>query len=138
MRRHPLQFVIAFALAVVWQTFAFAQGANASVTGTVADGNGAAVASAKVIAQNIKTGVTTTATTNDAGIYSFPSLQPGVYRFSAEKTGFRKLAYNEVTLDLLARVTVDFALEVGQLNEQTVEINASLDTQLSIGTNSAA
>ena len=115
---------------------AVAQSTNASLTGTVADAAGAAVPGAKVTAQNTKTGVMTTASTNEAGIYSFPSLQPGIYQLTAEKVGFRKLAYKEVTLDLLARATINFALEVGQITEQVVEINAANDAQLSIGANS--
>ncbi|MGH9838663.1 MAG: carboxypeptidase regulatory-like domain-containing protein, partial [Blastocatellia bacterium] len=87
-------------------------------------------------AQNIATGVVSTATSNEAGIYLFPNLQPGAYRVAAEKNGFRKTVYNDVTLELSARVTVDFELQVGQLAEEAVQISASFDTRLAIGTNS--
>src|SRR5262245_22738666 len=113
-----------------------AQSTNASLTGVVTDKAEAIVSGATVTAQNVKTGVVTTTTTNGAGVYVFPSLQPGDYRVTAEKPGFKKLAYNEVTLELSARITLNFSLEVGAITEQAIEISAASDTQISIGTNS--
>ncbi|MFN0088360.1 MAG: carboxypeptidase regulatory-like domain-containing protein [Blastocatellia bacterium] len=121
---------------ILFGAIAFGQSTNAALTGTVSDVNSAIVPAATVTAQNTATGVTFTATTNDDGIYVFPSLQPGTYRVLAEKVGFKKFAYNDVTLELAARVTVDFALEVGTINENVVEVNASFDTRLAIGSNS--
>ncbi len=115
---------------------ALAQSTIASVTGTVTDSAKANIAGASVIAENINTGVKTTVTTNDSGIYLFASLIPGNYRVTAEKTGFRRTAYNEVKLELSARLTIDFSLEVGQLTEQVVEINAAVDARLSLGASS--
>ncbi len=134
MKRLLFSFAISFVL--LHSGVAFAQSTNASVTGTVADTNAAAVSGATVTAENVNTGVTATATANAAGIYLFPSLQPGTYRLTAEMTGFRKATYREITLELSARVTVDFELPVGQLSSDAVEINASLDTRLSIGNTS--
>lgn len=115
---------------------AFAQGTNATLTGTVTDSNQAAVPGATVTATNINTGLTFTATTNESGVYGFPSLQPGQYRVSAEKTGFKKLLYNEVKLELSDRITLNFPLEVAALANDVVEVNASVDTRLAIGNNS--
>jgi hypothetical protein len=115
---------------------AAAQSTYASLTGTVTDSSGAALAGAEVIAENVNTGVKTNASTNDSGIYLFASLMPGDYRITAEKAGFRRTAYNEVKLELSARVTLDISLEIGQLSEQAVEISAALDTRLSLGTSS--
>jgi Carboxypeptidase regulatory-like domain len=115
---------------------ALAQSTFATVTGTVTDSSGAIVPGASVIAENTKTGVKTTVTTNDSGIYLFASLMPGDYRVTAEKTGFRRTVYNEVDLELSARLTIDFSLEIGQLNEQVVEINAAVDSRLSLGASS--
>ncbi|MGH9845029.1 MAG: carboxypeptidase regulatory-like domain-containing protein, partial [Blastocatellia bacterium] len=131
-----LLFSLAISFVLLHGGVAFAQSTNASVTGTVADTNAAAVSGATVTAENVNTGVTATATANAAGIYLFPSLQPGTYRLTAEMTGFRKATYREVTLELSARVTVDFELPVGQVTGETVEINAALDTRLSLGNTS--
>src|SRR5262245_17635259 len=126
----------AVTLVVSLCVYGLAQSTNASLTGVVTDKAEAIVSGATVTGQNVKTGVVTTTTTNGAGVYVFPSLQPGDYRVTAEKPGFKKLAYNEVVLDLSARVTLNFTLEVGAITETVVEVNASLDAQLTIGTNS--
>jgi hypothetical protein len=47
----------------------FSQGADAVLTGTVTDPNGAVVPNAKVVAQNIATSVALNAVSNEAGIY---------------------------------------------------------------------
>jgi hypothetical protein len=106
------------------------------LTGTVADTSSAVVPTATVTLQNTQTGVTMTAVTNDAGVYNFPSVQPGKYRVSAEKAGFKKAIYTDVTLELSDRVTLNFALEVGAISADVVEVNAALDTRLAIGNNS--
>jgi len=134
MKHRPM--FLAIPLVLLLCSSAFAQSTNASLTGTVADTAGAIVISSTVTAQNVKTGVVNTTTTNEAGVYSFPTLQPGVYRVTAEKEGFKKLVYNEVTLELSARITLNFALEVGAITGQAVEISAASDTQLAIGTTS--
>ena len=56
-----------------------AQTTNASIYGTVRDASGAAVAKAAVTAINTKTGVALPTTTNDSGVYIYPSLLPGAY-----------------------------------------------------------
>ncbi|MGH9905660.1 MAG: carboxypeptidase regulatory-like domain-containing protein [Pyrinomonadaceae bacterium] len=131
-----LLFSLAISIVLLHSGVAFAQSTNASVTGTVADANSAAVPGAKVMAENVNTGVTATATANAAGIYLFPSLQPGTYRLTAEMTGFLKATYPEITLELSARVTVDFELPVGPLISEAVLIDASPDTRLSLGNTS--
>jgi carboxypeptidase family protein len=112
-----------------------AQGSNASLSGAVTDANQAAVAGATVSAQNTKTGVTTTTTTNEAGVYNFPSLQPGEYRLTVEKLGFKKGVLTDIALELSARLTLNAHLEVGGV-ENSVEISAAQDTALAIGATS--
>lgn len=113
----------------------YAQVTNAALSGVVADTTEAVVSGATVTAENVRTGVKQTTTTNDSGVYVFPSLQPGAYKLTAERNGFKKTAYNDVTLELSARITVNFKLEVSSVSD-AVEVSASVDTQLAIGTNS--
>ncbi len=115
---------------------AAAQSTNASLTGTVSDTSSAVIPAATVTAQNVQTGVTLTSPTNEAGVYNFPSLQPGKYRVSAEKTGFKKYVYTDVTLELSDRITLNFGLDVAAIASDVVEVNASVDTRLAIGNNS--
>ena len=116
-------------------TSAMAQ-TNAALSGTVTDKTEAVIPGATVSAENVKTGIKTTTISNEAGVYSFPSLQPGTYQISAEKAGFKKLAVTDFSLEISARATLNLALEVGEISENSVNVNASVDTALALGTNS--
>lgn len=134
MRRSSSLF--AFGFLALFCGLVFGQSSNAGLSGTITDSNQAVISGATVIAENVRTGVISTTTTNDAGVFVFPSLQPGGYRVTAEKQGFKKLTYNEVTLELSARITLNFTMEVGSISENAVEVSAAQDTQLAIGTTS--
>lgn len=109
---------------------------NAALSGTVMDTNNAVVAGATVTIENINTGIQVKATTNAAGIYIFPSLQSGKYKLTSEKTGFKKTTYNDISLEIAAKVTLNISLEVGSINEASIQVSAADDTELSIGTSS--
>ena len=91
---------------------------------------------ATITANNIHTGIKTTTKTNEAGVYSFPSLQPGNYEITAEMSGFKKITLNDFVLEIAARATQNFTLAVGEMNLASVTINASLDTALALGSTS--
>ncbi len=110
---------------------ALAQGTNASLGGTVQDPTGAVIPGANVTVQNINTGITYDTISNEAGIYRFPSLQPGTYKITAEMPGFKTLVYNEVKLDVMDRMSLNLQLELGQQSE-TVEVTAGLETQIGL------
>src|SRR6266436_632815 len=114
-------FSTAFAL-LLTAAVGTAQTTNASIYGSITDTSGAAVIRSAVTAVNIKTGVSQATVSNDAGVYIFPSLQPGEYRVTAEMTGFRKAIAGHIQLDVSARISVDLKLEVGAATESvTVE-----------------
>ena len=97
---------------------------QASVSGTVTDPSGANVVNATVTALNVDTGATTTAATNESGIYVFGSLLPGKYRFTAEHMGFRQAAISDVEVSVGARLTINLPLELGQTTE-SIEVQAN-------------
>ena len=53
-----------------------AQVAGATLSGTIADQQGGAIANANVSAQNVATGVASDTTSNSAGAYTLPNLIP--------------------------------------------------------------
>src|SRR5260370_12623069 len=69
---------------------AFAQSdiGGASLNGTLTDPSGAAVANAKVTAENTITGLTRTTPSSDARFYSFPHLTVGSYHPTVQAPGF--------------------------------------------------
>src|SRR5262249_33023877 len=117
--------IIAIAcIAMTLNCWVMAQGTNATLSGVVTDQTGAAIPGATVTAQNTKTGVTSKLVSNEAGVYRFVSLQPGVYRVTAERTGFRTSVYDDVLLEITAQINLNIKLEVGQTAE-VLEIKAS-------------
>lgn len=103
------------------------QGSSASLNGTVKDQSGAVVSGVAVTATDPATGVSTTTTTTSAGVYTFPTLQPGTYNISSSPVGFRPSTIQNVTLHVAQLLTVDLTLQVGSGTET---VNVSGDAQL--------
>jgi len=97
-------------------------------TGSVTDSNGASVPGAKVTALDPATGRSWTGETNDDGVYRLVSLPTGVrYDLTVEKTGFKTIKDNLVSLDVGEARRLDFVLEVGQIT-QTVNVTSETAT----------
>ncbi len=114
-------------------TGAFAQDPRGSITGTVRDSSDAAIPGVSVRAVNAETGVAASAATNAAGSYQIPFLQPGVYRITAEVTGFKRFVRDKIEVRVGETVDLPIQLEIGAVSE-TIEVTAStplLDTTTS-------
>jgi hypothetical protein len=96
---------------------AFAQAGRGGISGTITDPSGAVVQGAEVALLNKATGVTLHATTNSAGLYSFVSLDPGVYQIAASQTGFVTMVQDKITVNVDAVTEVDLTLKVGAATE---------------------
>src|SRR5712664_2520135 len=105
-------------VAVLFSGLLFGQGERGAFNGTVTDSTGSAVPNATVTAIQTETNVETKATTTDTGVYRMPYLPLGTYKFTASAPGFRTDVAQNVILRVAQTVTVDFKLEVGQVNEQ--------------------
>lgn len=101
-----------------------AQTITGAITGTVSDQTGAVVPNAKVTATNVATNVSTTAVTNDAGIYNLLFLPVGQYRISTEASGFKLATVPPFQLEVNQTARVDVQLQVGQTTE-TIEVTAA-------------
>jgi hypothetical protein len=111
--------VLATALALP----AAAQDFRGSITGRVLDQSGAALPGVVVTAINVATNVPSVSTSNSEGGYTILYLTPGMYRVSAELSGFKKLNRENVEVRVGDRITLDLSLEVGQM-EETVSVTA--------------
>jgi hypothetical protein len=101
----------------------FAQSNTGAVTGTVFDQSQAVMSGVKIIAANLGTNVTQTATTNTDGVYSIPALEPGAYRLTLEKAGFKKLIREPITVEGSGTLQLDFNLTVGSASTE-IMVNA--------------
>ena len=100
-------------------------GVTASISGTVKDPSGAAIAGATVTATNVDTGIATTQTSNGQGFYSFQSLPLGKVHIEVQQKGFKTYRQTGLVLDVNAALTVDASLQVGQTTEK-VEVSADM------------
>jgi hypothetical protein len=85
----------------------------ATLTGTVTDAAGKAVASASVSCKNLTTGQSTETQTNAAGVYSAPNLAPADYEISIAAEGFEPKII-KVALTAGAGQTVNVSLMARQ------------------------
>lgn len=121
MRRYLLLGLLA--IAGCWQ--AQAQLANTTaLVGTVTDPAGAAVAGASISAVNTATKDTYKTVTNSDGYYTVQFIRPGSYAITVEQSGFSSTTKTGITVDTNQTVRNDFALQVGQVN-QNIEVVAS-------------
>lgn len=104
----------------------FGQEFRATITGTVSDPNGAAVAGAAVVVKNIETNISNTVTTNEEGAYTMPFLVPGKYSLTVTNEGFKTTTQENITLNVDDRLTIDVKMEIGS----TTEVNVISETEL--------
>jgi hypothetical protein len=113
----------------------FAAGQDtASLTGTVRDTTGAAVAGAKVDVKNAATGSVRNLSSNSAGEYVVAGLPPGAYDLTVTAPGFRKYHAENITLRVAQDARVDVGLQVGNIQEEITvhgEGLATVNTQSS-------
>lgn len=115
-----LLFVAASSMTIFGQEF------RATITGTVSDPNGAAVAGASVVVKNIETNISNTVTTNEDGAYTMPFLVPGKYSLTVTTEGFKTTTQENITLNVDDRLTIDVKMEIGS----TTEVNVIAETEL--------
>src|ERR1700740_3356753 len=94
----------------------FAQ-TSASISGTVLDPSGAAVAGANVSTTDLGTGTVRSGTTNASGFYAIPALAPGNYSVNVEKDGFRTVEFKHVPLTVAQALVLSTRLALGMVSE---------------------
>jgi len=100
---------------------AYGQGNVGTIIGHVGDQSGGAILGATVTLLNPATNERRTVETNDQGDYVFNSVRPATYKLSAEFKGFKVANRENVILQVAEKVSVNFTLEPGELN-QTVDV----------------
>ena len=121
---------MALVLGFLIATSARAQVTGATVSGTVTDPSGAVIPNAKVSIKNTATGVTRTATTNSAGLYAAPNLQPGPYSVTVSASGFSTRVQNGITLTVGGNQVLNPTLQVGRVSSLVTVTSAAPTVQL--------
>src|SRR5919201_1745623 len=97
---------------------------QASISGVIHDPTGAVIPGVTVTVTNPATNFVRSAISNEAGVYNFPSLQPGTYNIKVELPGFRTIEQKDVELQVQQSARIDFTLQVGEVS-QTVEVSGT-------------
>src|SRR2546425_6762196 len=97
---------------------------QAGISGVIHDSTGAVIPGVTVTVTNPATNFARSAVSNEAGVYNFPSLQPGRYAMRVALPGFRTVTQNDVELQIQQSARIDFTLQVGEVS-QTVEVSGT-------------
>ena len=126
MRTSPLTACLVF-LALL-PGLLLGQGETTSaIVGTIADPSGAALPGAMVTIVSTDTGSKRSATSDNAGRFSFPQLKPGSYSIRVEAEGFELQSNPNVFSGLGQRQTVNFTLKLAAAKgEVTITSEAAL------------
>ena len=122
---------VALAVASV-ATVAFGQASyTAQVRGVVKDQSGAMITDATIVITNDATGISTTAHSDEHGLYILTGLRPAVYTIRADRPGFRPAEQKNVVLQVDQQTSIDFELHPLGVST-TVEVTEAaplLDTE---------
>lgn len=105
----------------------WAQTTTGSIYGTITDSSGAVIPDATVTATNVETNQTISAKSKSQGEYIFPVLNPGMFKVTVTKTGFKSMTQTGLRLDANQNLNASFALPVG---DTTVQVTVDSGNQL--------
>ena len=120
-------FVCIFVLCLVNLRPSRAQVAGGTLSGTITDPSGAAVANAQIVIKNSATGVAKTVTTNTDGFYSAANLLPGEYEVAVSATGFNTEIKKGITINVGSQPVFNLALQIGTI-ANSVEVTTEAPT----------
>lgn len=111
-------FALGLAVLVASAMSVAAQTTSGSLSGTVSDAQGAAIAGAKVQATSTSRNETRSTQTGEDGRYVFAQLQPDTYKLRVEASGFKIYDLEGVVLNANDKISApDVQLQVGAVTE---------------------
>ncbi len=120
----PFRVLLAFATFVA---LAHSQQTSATLTGSITDVSGAAVAGVQVKAVNLNTNAERETLTDETGSYTIPFLAAGDYSVTAGLKGFQTKKLDRLTLQVGQTARIDLQLQVGEVVESiSVEAYAAM------------
>ncbi len=103
----------------------FGQAGLGLISGTVQDPSGAVVPGAAVRLQEVSTQAVRTVTTNDIGLFNFPSVAVGSYTITVTRAGFRDKRLENISINAFQQLSLGaVVLEVGQGTATVVTVTA--------------
>lgn len=103
---------------------AYAQTITGTISGTVVDSSGQVIPACAVALINERTGDSRNGATNEAGVFTFPAVQPGTYTVRIEHPGFQVFQKTGNVLTANERLSVGtLTLKIGSVTE-TVSVTS--------------
>jgi hypothetical protein len=131
-----MHFAIIFVFVLFTGHIAFGQALGGRIAGSVKDVTGAVIPGSSVSLTNQATGATLTATSNESGVFNFPSVSIGQYQLDVIATGFNPYRQTAgLKIDINTALSIDVVLQIAQANESvtvtenTAEVQTT-DTQI--------
>jgi hypothetical protein len=103
-------FTLASVSAVVLLTgsVCLAQVVGGTISGSVRDSSGSAIARAHVAVKNSEMAILRSVDADNYGIYAAPNLVPGTYEIGASKNGFETVVRSGVVVTVGFELVIDF------------------------------
>ncbi len=98
-----------------------AQSTYGTISGSVTDSSGAAIADAQVTLTNLGTSEKRNQSTGSDGLYTFVNLFAGKYRVDVEKAGFKHTTRSDIVVEVQQTSRIDLTMQVGEVT-QSVEV----------------
>jgi hypothetical protein len=109
------------------------QAATGTLSGSVSAVSGTAVANAQVVLRNAATDASRTITTDAAGFYSFPNLEPGTYEMTIQAPGFTTQMRTNIVVAVNANVVGNVVMQPGDPKRVMLEaFSGSAENQASV------
>jgi hypothetical protein len=126
MRKEHSLSVAAGVLILLLALPALAQNISGVITGTIQDAAGSVIPNAQITLTNQQTRAAQTLRSNDAGVFVFSSVLPGVYVVDVSTAGFRSYHVRDISLTMSERRSLgEIVMQVGQVQER-IEVTAEV------------
>ncbi len=103
----------------------YAQSNQGRILGTVRDQSGGSIAGATVTVTDTLKGVNRTLTTDEAGEYAAPNLDPSTYRIRVEFKGFKTYTREGMNIGVGQEAKIDITMQPGE-QAQTVTVTEEI------------
>jgi outer membrane receptor protein involved in Fe transport len=111
-----------------------AQTSSASVVGRVTDATGAVIPAVSIRVTNLGTNIAQQGSSNEAGDFTIPYLNPGRYTLEASAKGFHTYRHAEFTLEVTQVLRIDIPLQIGAASESITVTDAPTPLNTESGT----
>lgn len=109
----------------LFSALAYGQSTSGSISGTVHDPTGAAVAGATVQLKSVSSEFSRKVTTDADGAFSFPNIQQGGYDVEVGMAGFKTYTQKNVVIRQYEQAQMSVPLEVGEVG-QRIEVTEAI------------